>query len=310
MGRFDPTLLGYLGFLAVPGWLFPQLEALRIFGLFFLFLAWPALGSLRHDRETDDPTAWIDIGGRNYLLRYYVSSLLSLTNPFFWFFLMSQLLGQCVVVLRNLGRLPAVVDRPNAPSYRLPFSGTWTVLNGGTEREHSHSWGVFAQRYAYDFVVTDEEGSTHEGDGSRLADYYCWNRRIMAPAAGVVIAAKNSHRDNPRPGGWLDIFQRDPRGNFVTIDHGGEYSVLAHLREGSVTVRPGDRVSAGEVIGRCGNSGNSTEPHLHFHVQDRPHFVLGMGLPVPVVGVAVDTNTDPLTTTIRAGQQVRPADEP
>ena len=64
---------------------------------------------------------------------------------------------------------------------------------------------------------------------------------------------------------------RTPAGNHVVLDLGsGEYALLAHLRRGSVRVRPGQRVRRGETLGRCGNSGNSSEPHLHFHVQDRP----------------------------------------
>lgn len=74
-------------------------------------------------------------------------------------------------------------------------------------------------------------------------------------------------------------------GNYVIIRHeGGEYSLLAHLRRGSVRVRPGDRVRQGQVMGECGNSGSSSEPHLHFQVQDHPNFLLCASLPVRFSG--------------------------
>lgn len=306
MRRFDPATLAYLGFLSIPGWLYDSVAWLRLFGLFFLFFGWPFVASFWQD-SADDPADWIDIGDRAYLTRYYVSMLLVFTNPFYWAFVFGQLIGHLTVLGRYFGRLPDDVDRPDAPAYRLPFDGTWTVLNGGITRNNSHSWGVFAQRYAYDFVVTDEEGKTHDGDESDLEAYYCFDRRVKAPAAGTVIATKNEHRDYPRPGGWLDPFQRDLRGNFVIIDHGNEYSVLAHLRQGSVTVRQGDHVAAGQVIGTCGNSGNTTEPHLHFHVQDRPKLFFGMGLPIPFVDLQIEDQVHESETTIQAGQRVRPA---
>ena len=71
----------------------------------------------------------------------------------------------------------------------------------------------------------------------------------------------------------------NPVGNHVVIDHGGEFSFLAHLRQGSVSVKAGDRVSAGQPLGRCGNSGNTTMPHLHYHLQTTAVFAQGAGLP-------------------------------
>jgi len=78
-------------------------------------------------------------------------------------------------------------------------------------------------------------------------------------------------------------------GNHVVIDLGdGEYVVLAHLIRGSVAVKPGDRVAAGQAIALCGNSGHSSEPHLHVHLQTSPTLDDGEGLPMPFIDYRAD----------------------
>lgn len=168
---------------------------------------------------------------------------------------------------------------------------------------------MYAQRYAYDFVITDDDGRTHRGDGTANEEYYCFDEPILAPADGAVVSVRNNHRDYHRTNGWLDPLQRSILGNNVIIEHaGGEFSVLAHLERGSVAVEPGERVDRGQRIARCGNSGNSTEPHLHFHVQDRSNVFLGAGLPVQFANVRT---THPCTEPqshergyVHAGQRV------
>lgn len=188
----------------------------------------------------------------------------------------------------NARAAPRTVEEPGAYQhkvrYTLPFSGEWYVFNGGPDRESSHSWEVAAQRYAYDFVVAgDGLKRWREGtEGRRLGNYLCYGEAVLAPAGGVVVEVVDGIRDAPRPGtGWLGTRAGDPRGNCVVTEHAqGEYSVLAHLIPGSIGVREGAWVERGQVMGVCGSSGNSTEPHLHFHVQDRAEFFEGAGLPV------------------------------
>ena len=156
---------------------------------------------------------------------------------------------------------------------RLPFDGEWVVLWGGTKpHENSHA-AVPPLRFAYDFVV-DSGGSLHRTDGRSNVDFYCWGRPILAPAAGRVVMTVDSFPENvpgESPAGY-----RGP-GNFVIIDHGGEFSVLAHLRRGSVRVATGQEIEAGNTVGECGNNGESALPHLHYQLQldARP------GRPVP-----------------------------
>ena len=167
------------------------------------------------------------------------------------------------------------LDHQTRAALRLPFEGEWTVFWGGRSVEENYHAAYVDQRFAMDVVIV-RDGSTHTGDGGKNSDYHCFGQPVLAPGDGVVVAALDGVPDNA-PGVFDD---EGPLGNYVVIDHGtGEYSFLAHLRQGSVTVQPGQRVSAGDAIGECGNSGRSSEPHLHFHLQDSPEFGVGEGMP-------------------------------
>jgi hypothetical protein len=305
----DLTNVSLLGFLSIPGFLIGDLAQLRVLALFFLFGFWPFVTMLLPSRS-ESPSAWIQTGDRWSTVRFILSMLALQVNPWVQLQSIRQLVGHGVIYLRYRFDLPDPESFEQATTYRLPVEGEWTVVNGGHEKESSHSWGILTQRYAYDFVKTDDEGRTHAGDGSDRSDYYCWEEPVLAPADGVVIAANDGHRDAPRTGGWLDLTQRDIRGNYVVLKHiDGEYSVLAHLREGSIVVEEGGRVAAGQQIGQCGHSGNSTEPHLHFHVQDTASFYYGMGLPVTFSDLVVSSGPDgsprsPDETSLAAGDRV------
>jgi murein DD-endopeptidase MepM/ murein hydrolase activator NlpD len=151
---------------------------------------------------------------------------------------------------------------------RLPFEGRWTVAWGGRTVDANYHAAYRGQRFAYDLGIT-RDGQTHSGDGTRNEQYHCYGARILAPAAGKVLVAVDGLPDNP-PG------KMDPAhaaGNYVLIDLGhDEYAVLCHLQPGSLKVRVGDLVASGQPLGLCGNSGNTSEPHLHFHLQDKPRF--------------------------------------
>lgn len=158
---------------------------------------------------------------------------------------------------------------------RLPFEGPWHVFWGGRSPEQNYHVKAMDQRFAYDFLVM-RDGSTHAGEGVANEDYHCWGEPVLAPAAGEVVVARDGLADN-RPG---QMDPKHPPGNYVVIDHGNdEFSFLAHLRQGSVAVTEGERVEPGHHVGLCGNSGNSSEPHLHYHLQDTPEFGAGQGLP-------------------------------
>jgi murein DD-endopeptidase MepM/ murein hydrolase activator NlpD len=157
----------------------------------------------------------------------------------------------------------------------LPFHDAWTVFWGGRTLADNYHAMARDQRFAYDFVVR-REGTTHAGDGSANSQYFCYGQPILAPGPGKVVEAVDGIADN-RPS---EMNAHQPLGNHVVIDHGnGEFSFLAHLQPGSVAVRAGAAVKTGDTLGRCGNSGNSSEPHLHYHLQTTPRFADGAGLP-------------------------------
>jgi hypothetical protein len=211
---------------------------------------------------------------------YYRSERWSLINPFLNVQGLLQLMGEW---LTNASQAQISADTyPNKTEYHLPFQGIWKVANGGVSPETSHSWNINSQRYAYDLLMTDETGRSFSGEGKDLKDYYCFGAPILSPAAGTVVRVQDGIRDYPGVGDYsIDWKTRDLRGNFVVIRHAqGEYSLLAHLQKGSIIVKIGDDVTPGQVIAKCGNSGYSTEPHLHFQLQDSANFFIAKGLPI------------------------------
>lgn len=185
---------------------------------------------------------------------------------------------------------------------RLPFDGEWAVIWGGRTVEQNYHAATVDQRFAYDLVVI-RDGRRHRGDPTDNASYHCWGVPVVAPAAGRVVVARDGIADN-RPG---EVNPSEPAGNHVVLDHGnGEFSFLAHFREGSVKVAVGDVVEAGTVLGECGNSGNSSEPHLHYHLQSTPTLGEGEGLPAQFRDYMADGVTVERGEPIQ-GQRIRPA---
>lgn len=173
--------------------------------------------------------------------------------------------------------------------YQLPFEGEWTVINGGFGKKLSHSWEVPTQRYAYDFVVMDNDGKTYQGNSGESASYGCYGRNVLAPADGVVAAIGNICDDEkPFGNGIMEVTAKDIRGNYILIKHAEkEYGFMGHLKPQSIAVGIGQRIHQGEVIAKCGNSGNSSEPHIHFHLQDGISFFTSAGIPISFHNISV-----------------------
>lgn len=286
--RFDPTLLGLLGFLALPAYVSDSLSFLEVFEPFFLFFLWFFVGPIvdmvlaRGADEETTPTDWLRMGGLGEFAVGYLMIPLTFLNPMTVTQDLLQMAGGAASFLRHRGSLPDSESYEQQVPYRLPVDGTWTVVNGSPEREYSHSWIYPNQRYAYDVLVTDEDGrSRPEGTNTAVENYYCYDEPVVAPADGVVVDSFDAALEASRGGGFSHPLKRSIPGGHVVIKHAeSEYSFLAHLRPGSVPVEPGQRVERGQVVGRCGHSGISSEPHLHFQIQDSPDFLTAASLPV------------------------------
>jgi murein DD-endopeptidase MepM/ murein hydrolase activator NlpD len=168
---------------------------------------------------------------------------------------------------------PPVVRGPPLP--RLPFSGAWTVVWGGASLEVNQHVTVPSQRRAVDAIMVDDAGSSHRGDGTENGQYFAYGQPLFAVADGTVETIVDGVPDNV-PGQMNTFFVP---GNMVVLRHGdGLFSVYAHLIPGSAAIKVGQRVKAGAPVGRVGNSGNSSEAHLHFQLQDGPRFERSWGV--------------------------------
>jgi len=167
---------------------------------------------------------------------------------------------------------------------QLPFQGEWYVFWGGRTLKQNYHAVNKAQRFAYDLIIM-KNGESHSGDGKKLTDYYCFGNDVTSPAAGTIVWSCDSLPNNEI--GQTD--SRHPVGNGVVIDHGnGEFSLIAHLQPKTQHFKVGDKVKAGDLLGKCGNSGNTSEPHVHYHLQDGPDITTAEGLPVTFTGICVD----------------------
>ncbi|MGZ3755091.1 MAG: urea transporter [Mucilaginibacter sp.] len=149
-------------------------------------------------------------------------------------------------------------------SFNLPFMGTWFVSQGYDGKiTHKAEWGK-----ALDFVINDDDGRTYQYPGTLPEHFYCFNKPVLACADGTVEEVV-THVDDNKIG---DINTIDNWGNSIVIKHAnGLYSKVSHLKKHSVKVKTGDFVKQGDLLGSCGNSGRSPEPHLHFQVQTTPY---------------------------------------
>ncbi|MGW4680937.1 M23 family metallopeptidase [Micromonospora taraxaci] len=183
----------------------------------------------------------------------------------------------------------------------LPFRGRWIVENSPARRVPSHGTHAFGASHAIDFVAV-RDGRTAPLHDWRTAftvepvqRFYAFNQPVFAPAGGRVVSAQDGEPDlvarrSPFARISYAVTQasrarqgaRGLAGNHVIIelDDGGPYLVVAHLRCGTVAVRPGEMVTVGQPLGRCGNSGNSTQPHVHLQVMDHRDPFVAAGVPM------------------------------
>lgn len=153
----------------------------------------------------------------------------------------------------------------NSTKLILPFKDQWTVIWGGDTKELNYHVESEAQKNAFDFVITDNKGNSYKTDGKTNEDYYAFGKELFAPCDGEVVLVVDGVKDNV-PGKLNPIYIP---GNTVIIKTGNnEFLFFAHFKQHSIVVKEGQKIKQGQVLGLCGNSGNSSEAHLHFHIQN------------------------------------------
>jgi len=143
---------------------------------------------------------------------------------------------------------------------------------------NGHVW--LAQRFAVDWEQLDEQGRVYAGDREKLASYTIFGKPVIA-VADAVVASVTDGLPEQIPGKYpVNISLDQADGNSVILDLGDRrYAMYAHMQPGTIQVRVGQRVAAGQLLGLVGNSGNSVAPHLHFQVTDRASSLAANGLP-------------------------------
>jgi hypothetical protein len=192
-----------------------------------------------------------------------------------------------------------------------PFTGRWMAVNSPADRVPSHGTDLFGSTYAIDFVAVDDRSRSAPWRWSALLApeppdrFLGFGAPILAPIAGTVALAHDGEADHearrsPFTAVPYLVTQRERvargapgvAGKHVVIaaTPGGPFVLLAHLQRGSVRVRAGDSVGVGETIGACGNSGNSTQPHVHVQATDSLDWAAARGVPIsfPSLGEGED----------------------
>ena len=162
----------------------------------------------------------------------------------------------------------------NTTALQLPFKGEWTVVWGGDTKELNYHVESVAQKNAFDIVITDAKGQSYKTNGKTNEDYYAFGKELLAPCDGEVVLVVDGVKDN-QPGDLNPIYV--PGNTVILKTINNEYLFFAHFKQHSIKVTQGQKIKQGAVLGQCGNSGNSSEPHLHFHIQNVENMNIATG---------------------------------
>jgi murein DD-endopeptidase MepM/ murein hydrolase activator NlpD len=226
------------------------------------------------------------------------------------------------ITIAPLQRQTAAPEVVNAP---LQGSGWWTPNGPSNDSVHRRSLIVIdgelsiTEEFAVDWVKLGQNGATFSGDPLNNASYFAYNQNVVAAAGGSIVEVVNNIAENipTQPPNPDDLEVETLPGNHIVEDFGdGRYALYAHMVPGSILVQQGDVVTPGQLLGRLGNSGNSTQPHLHFHVMDGPKPLGPRGVPFQIASwlrvpyqiiCGSNTNCDPTEgpTNLQPGTPVR-----
>ena len=153
----------------------------------------------------------------------------------------------------------------NQTKLTLPFNETWNVFWGGDTKDLNYHVDNEAQKNAFDFLILDKSGKSYKTDGKTNEDYYAYGKELLSPCDGEIVLVIDGVKENIP--GELNYF--DLGGNTIILKTANnEYLVFCHLKHQSIKVKEGQKVFRGQLLGLCGNTGHSSEAHLHFHIQN------------------------------------------
>lgn len=243
--------------------------------------------------------------------------LFGLGHRWWWDFLPLVLAYVLITVVNRWGGAPDAPRAAREPvEVAAPVAGRWSALNSPANRTPSHGIHAYGQTFAIDLVAEPEPGARPAFSAlwplaRRGRDFPAFGAPLLAVADGTVVRTDGTQRDhlsrNSLPALlYLMLVEGSVRemggvrrivGNHLVLDLGdGTYAMYAHVRRGSFAVGVGDRVRAGQVLAECGNSGNSTEPHVHFQLMDGPDPDTARGVPFTWHGIGVPRNGEVLET--------------
>ena len=163
----------------------------------------------------------------------------------------------------------------NITKMNLPFSGEWFVFWGGDTKQQNYHVAHQAQKNAFDIMIMGANGKSYKTDGKTNEDYYAFGQPLTSPCDGEVVLAVDGVKDNI-PGEMNTMFIT---GNAVVIKTANnEYLLFANFKQYSIKVKQGDKIKQGQLLGLCGNSGNSSEAHIHFHIQNQENMTDATGI--------------------------------
>ena len=187
-----------------------------------------------------------------------------------------------------------------------PFDGAWLTVWGGDNEFLNYHATSPQQRHAFDLVVW-KDGTTHSGDGMEVEDYYAYGQTLYAPVSGKIVAVESSLPNMPPQIAQIadlalaekaaeQAANQSPAGNHVVIQtEVGLFVYLAHMKPGSATVAVGDTVEVGDILGQVGNTGNTSEPHVHIHTQNSLDLFDPTAAGIPMVWNNVSISGKPAT---------------
>lgn len=167
-----------------------------------------------------------------------------------------------------------VMER-NTTKLILPFEREWDVFWGGDTKENNYHVAVQSQKNAFDFLIQDKTGKSFKNNGQSNEDFYCFGENILSPCDAEAVMVIDGVKDNI-PGEMNSFFAT---GNTVVLKtKNNEYIYLCHFKKHTIRVKEGQQVKQGKLLGLCGNSGNSSEAHLHFHLQNVENMNIATGM--------------------------------